>query len=32
MGYEIVEGKLDQQRIVETRRIDFSPAPLLINR
>lgn len=32
MGYEIVEGKVDQQRIIETRRINFSPAVLQISR
>ncbi len=25
LGYEIVEGKLDDQRIVETRRVSFAP-------
>ncbi len=30
MGYELVEGKLDGSRMVETRRVSFSPAPLAV--
>jgi hypothetical protein len=30
MGYEIVEGKVDQKRIVETRRVNFAPAVLQV--
>ncbi|WP_300452201.1 beta-propeller domain-containing protein [Accumulibacter sp.] len=32
MGYEIVEGKVDDKRIVETRRISFAPAVLQVTR
>lgn len=32
MGYEIVEGKLDERRIVETRRLSFAPAVLQVTR
>ncbi len=32
MGYEIVEGKVDQMRIVETRRVSFAPLPSQIAR
>jgi hypothetical protein len=30
LGYELVEGKLEAGRMVETRRISFSPAPLAV--
>lgn len=30
LGYELVEGKLESGRLVETRRISFSPAPLAV--
>ncbi|NUO54388.1 MAG: hypothetical protein HOV80_36550 [Polyangiaceae bacterium] len=30
LGYELVEGKLESGRMVETRRVSFSPAPLAI--
>ena len=30
MGYEIVEGKVDRTRIVETRRVNFAPAVLQV--
>jgi hypothetical protein len=32
MGYEIVEGKVDEKRIVETRRVNYAPLPLQIAR
>jgi len=32
MGYEIVEGKVDAKRIVETRRVNFAPAMLQVTR
>ncbi len=32
MGYEIVEGRLDADKIIETRRISFAPAALEISR
>jgi hypothetical protein len=32
MGYEIVEGKVDARRIVETRRVNFAPAVLQVTR
>jgi len=30
MGYEIVEGKVDETRIVETRRVNFAPTVLQV--
>ena len=30
LGYEIVEGKLESGRMVESRRVSFSPGPLAI--
>jgi len=32
LGYELVEGRIDEQRIVETRRINYAPAPLQVAR
>jgi len=32
MGYEIVEGKVEERRIVETRRLNFAPAVLQVTR
>jgi hypothetical protein len=32
MGYEIVEGKLDAKRIMETRRVSFAPATGSVSR
>ena len=32
LGYEIVEGKIDEQRIVETRRVNFAPTAVAVTR
>jgi len=32
MGYEIVEGRVAQKRLIEIRRVNYSPLPLQIAR
>jgi hypothetical protein len=32
MGYEIVEGKVEEKRIIETRRVSFAPGTDWIER
>lgn len=32
LGYELVEGRLDEGRVLERRRVDMRPSPLSVSR